>query len=124
MTVCHSRSRDLAALTRPADIVVVAIGQAQFLKADMVRPGAVVVDVGINRLPDGKLAGDVDFDAVARGRLGHHAGARRRRADDDHHAAAQHAASGDEKVSLCLTREIRHVLRARFQLGAISDPLT
>src|SRR5207244_10320204 len=65
VTVCHSRSRDLASLTRQGDIVVVAIGQARFLKADMVRPGAVVVDVGMNRLPDGKLTGDVDFDAVA-----------------------------------------------------------
>jgi len=64
VTVCHSRTRDIGALTRQADIVVVAIGQANFLKADMIRPGAVVVDVGINRLPDGKLAGDVDFAAV------------------------------------------------------------
>src|SRR5207244_8079873 len=58
------RTKDIGALTRQADIIVVAIGQAHFLKADMVRPGAVVVDVGINRLPDGKLVGDVDFDAV------------------------------------------------------------
>ncbi|MBV9122286.1 MAG: bifunctional methylenetetrahydrofolate dehydrogenase/methenyltetrahydrofolate cyclohydrolase FolD [Planctomycetes bacterium] len=65
VTVCHSRSRDLASLTRQADVVVAAIGQARFVKADMVRPGAVVVDVGINRLPDGKLAGDVDFEAVS-----------------------------------------------------------
>jgi methylenetetrahydrofolate dehydrogenase (NADP+)/methenyltetrahydrofolate cyclohydrolase len=64
VTVCHSRSRNLADITRSADIVVVAIGQARFLKGDMVRPGAVVVDVGINRLADGKLAGDVDFEAV------------------------------------------------------------
>jgi methylenetetrahydrofolate dehydrogenase (NADP+)/methenyltetrahydrofolate cyclohydrolase len=64
VTVCHSRSRNLAELTRRADVVVVAIGQAQLLKADMVRPGAVVVDVGMNRLPDGKLVGDVDFEAV------------------------------------------------------------
>ncbi|CAN5189843.1 bifunctional methylenetetrahydrofolate dehydrogenase/methenyltetrahydrofolate cyclohydrolase FolD [soil metagenome] len=64
VTVCHSRSRDLKALTLQADILVAAIGQARFITADMVRPGAVVVDVGINRLPDGKLAGDVDFDAV------------------------------------------------------------
>lgn len=66
VTVCHSRSRDIGSLTRQADIVVVAIGQAGFLKADMVRPGAVVVDVGMNRGPDGKLTGDVDFDAVAK----------------------------------------------------------
>jgi methylenetetrahydrofolate dehydrogenase (NADP+)/methenyltetrahydrofolate cyclohydrolase len=64
VTVCHSRSRDIPALTRQADIVVVAIGQARFLRADMVRPGAVVIDVGINRLPDGSLAGDVDFAGV------------------------------------------------------------
>jgi methylenetetrahydrofolate dehydrogenase (NADP+)/methenyltetrahydrofolate cyclohydrolase len=64
VTVCHSKSRDIGALTRQADIIVVAIGQAQFLKADMVRPGAVVVDVGINRNAAGKLVGDVDFDAV------------------------------------------------------------
>jgi methylenetetrahydrofolate dehydrogenase (NADP+)/methenyltetrahydrofolate cyclohydrolase len=66
VTVCHSRSNDLAGLTRQADVVVVAIGQAGFLKAEMVRPGAAVVDVGTNRLPDGKLVGDVDFEAVRR----------------------------------------------------------
>lgn len=64
VTVCHSRSRDIAVLTRQADIVVTAIGQAHFLKADMIRPGAVVIDVGTNRLPDGKLTGDVDFEGV------------------------------------------------------------
>ena len=64
VTVCHSRSKDLAALTRCADVVVAAIGRAHFLRADMIRPGAVVVDVGINRLPDGSLVGDVDFAAV------------------------------------------------------------
>ncbi len=64
VTVCHSKSRNLADLTRQADIVVMAIGQARLLKADMVRPGAAVVDVGMNRLPDGKLCGDMDFDAV------------------------------------------------------------
>lgn len=64
VTVCHSRSKDIAALTRSADIVVVAIGKANYLKADMIRKGVVIVDVGINRLPDGKLVGDVDFEAV------------------------------------------------------------
>jgi methylenetetrahydrofolate dehydrogenase (NADP+)/methenyltetrahydrofolate cyclohydrolase len=64
VTVCHSRSRDLSAITRGADIVIVAIGQPRFLTAEVIRPGAVVVDVGTNRLPDGKLVGDVDFDAV------------------------------------------------------------
>ncbi len=65
VTVCHSRSRDLARLTKQADILVAAIGQTRFITADMVRKEAVVIDVGMNRLADGKLAGDVDFDAVA-----------------------------------------------------------
>jgi methylenetetrahydrofolate dehydrogenase (NADP+)/methenyltetrahydrofolate cyclohydrolase len=64
VTVCHSRTPDIGEITRSADIVVMAIGQARFLKANMVRSGAVVVDVGMNRLPDGALVGDVDFDAV------------------------------------------------------------
>jgi methylenetetrahydrofolate dehydrogenase (NADP+)/methenyltetrahydrofolate cyclohydrolase len=64
VTVCHSRSKNIADLTRSADIIVVAIGQLRFLRADMVRPGAVVIDVGMHRLADGTLAGDVDFAAV------------------------------------------------------------
>ena len=63
VTVCHSRTKDLPAVTRQADIVIVAIGVAKFLTADMVKPGAVVIDVGINRTDEG-LCGDVDFDAV------------------------------------------------------------
>jgi methylenetetrahydrofolate dehydrogenase (NADP+)/methenyltetrahydrofolate cyclohydrolase len=66
VTVCHSRSRDLGALTRQADVLIVAIGKARFLTADMVRPGAVVVDVGVNRVPDSKgPVGDVDFGPVS-----------------------------------------------------------
>jgi len=65
VTVAHTATRDLAAITRSADIVIPAIGKARFLKADMVRLGAVVVDVGMNRLPDGKLCGDVDFESVS-----------------------------------------------------------
>lgn len=64
VTICHSKSRDLAGLTRQADVVVMAIGSPRFLEAGMVRPGAVVVDVGTNPLPGGGLVGDVDFDAV------------------------------------------------------------
>ncbi|MDR1958176.1 MAG: bifunctional methylenetetrahydrofolate dehydrogenase/methenyltetrahydrofolate cyclohydrolase FolD [Planctomycetaceae bacterium] len=64
VTVVHSRTKNLTDLTRQADILIVAIGKAKFLTADMVQPGAVVIDVGINRLPDGKICGDVDFDAV------------------------------------------------------------
>ncbi|HEY2630694.1 MAG TPA: bifunctional methylenetetrahydrofolate dehydrogenase/methenyltetrahydrofolate cyclohydrolase FolD [Usitatibacter sp.] len=64
VTICHSKTRDLGAMTRQADILVAAVGKARMIKAGMVKPGAVVIDVGINRLPDGKLAGDVDFEAV------------------------------------------------------------
>lgn len=64
VTVCHSRTPDLGAVTRSADIVVVAVGRAHLLTADMVKPGSVVLDVGVNRLPSGKLAGDADFDAI------------------------------------------------------------
>lgn len=68
VTVCHSHTKNLADITRQADILVVAIGKAEFVHADMVKPGAVVIDVGINRLPDGALAGDVatrEVEAVA-----------------------------------------------------------
>lgn len=64
VTVCHSRTRDLPSITRQADILIAAIGKANFVTADMVKPGAVVIDVGINRLND-KLVGDVDYNAVA-----------------------------------------------------------
>jgi methylenetetrahydrofolate dehydrogenase (NADP+)/methenyltetrahydrofolate cyclohydrolase len=63
VTVCHSRTRDLPAVAREAEILVAAIGKARFVTAEMIRPGAVVIDVGINRV-DGKLAGDVDFAAA------------------------------------------------------------
>ncbi|MBQ7295687.1 MAG: bifunctional methylenetetrahydrofolate dehydrogenase/methenyltetrahydrofolate cyclohydrolase FolD [Clostridia bacterium] len=64
VTVCHSKTKDLASFTKNADIIVAAVGRANFITASMVRDGAVVIDVGINRLENGKLAGDVDFDAV------------------------------------------------------------
>lgn len=64
VTVCHSRTRDLAAHCRQADILIAAIGQAKFITANMVQPGATVIDVGINRNEEGKLVGDVDFDPV------------------------------------------------------------
>lgn len=64
VTVCHSRTKDLKEVTKRADILVVAIGKPNFVTADMVKQGAVVVDVGINRLDNGKLCGDVDFEAV------------------------------------------------------------
>ena len=64
VTVCHSRTRDLAALCREADILVAAVGKPKFVTADMVKPGAVVIDVGMDRDENGKLCGDVDFAAV------------------------------------------------------------
>ncbi len=65
VTVCNSKTPDLAAVTRAADIVVTAAGRPRLVTGDMVKPGAVVIDVGINRLPDGTLVGDVDYAAVA-----------------------------------------------------------
>ena len=64
VTICHSRTRDLAEVTRRADILVAAVGKAKFVTADMVKQGATVIDVGMNRDENGKLCGDVDFDAV------------------------------------------------------------
>ena len=64
VTICHSRTVDLAAVCRGADILVAAIGKAKFVTADMVKPGAAVIDVGMNRDENGKLCGDVDYDAV------------------------------------------------------------
>lgn len=64
VTICHSRTKDLADITRQADIIVAAVGRPNFVTADMVKEGATVIDVGINRLPDGRLCGDVAFDDV------------------------------------------------------------
>ena len=64
VTVCHSRTKDLASFTKNADVIVAAVGRANFITADMVKEGAIVVDVGINRLDNGKLCGDIDFENV------------------------------------------------------------
>ena len=64
VTVCHSRTKNLAEMTKQADILIVAVGKEKIITADMVKPGAVVVDVGINRNAEGKLCGDVDFENV------------------------------------------------------------
>jgi methylenetetrahydrofolate dehydrogenase (NADP+)/methenyltetrahydrofolate cyclohydrolase len=64
VTICHSRTRDLASFTKQADILVAAIGKPGFVKRDMVKQGAIVIDVGMNRGADGKLCGDVDFENV------------------------------------------------------------
>ena len=64
VTICHSRTRNLAEIVKDADIVVAAVGRAGFITGDMIKPGAAVIDVGINRCEDGTLCGDVDFDAA------------------------------------------------------------
>lgn len=66
VTICHSRTPDLASQTRTADILVAAVGRLNLVGADMVKPGACVIDVGTNRTAEGKLRGDVDFDAVSK----------------------------------------------------------
>ena len=65
VTLCHSQTRDLPGKVRGADIVIAAIGKAKFVQGDWIKPGAIVIDIGMNRLPDGKLCGDVDFDAAS-----------------------------------------------------------
>jgi methylenetetrahydrofolate dehydrogenase (NADP+)/methenyltetrahydrofolate cyclohydrolase len=64
VTICHSKSKNIEMETKQADILIAAVGRAKLVTAAMVKPGACVIDVGVNRLSDGKLAGDVDFDAV------------------------------------------------------------
>ena len=66
VTICHSRTKNLAEITRQADILVAAVGKPKFVTADMVKPGAAVIDVGINRVAPKKLVGDVDFEAVSK----------------------------------------------------------
>jgi methylenetetrahydrofolate dehydrogenase (NADP+) / methenyltetrahydrofolate cyclohydrolase len=64
VTICHSATRDLPGLVRQADIVVAGVGKARFVPGAWIKPGAIVIDVGINRLPEGGLCGDVDFDSA------------------------------------------------------------
>ncbi len=64
VTVCHSRTRDVAGIVAASDIVVAAVGRPRFVQGDWVKPGATVIDVGINRMADGSLVGDVDFEAA------------------------------------------------------------
>ena len=97
VTIAHSRTKDLPALARTADILVAAVGRPEMVKGDWVKPGATVIDVGINRVPapdkgEGKtrLVGDVAYQRGGEGRRRHHAGARRRRTDDHRHADGQH----------------------------------
>ena len=98
VTLCHSRTRDLAAIARQADIIVAAIGRPEFVTADMVKPGAVVIDVGTTRVTDANkksgfsLKGDVNFAEVSPIASRITPRARRRGAHDHRHAAAQYPA--------------------------------
>ena len=87
VTICHSKTQDLASICREADILVAAVGKARFVTADMVKPGAVVIDVGMNRDENGKLCGD--------GCLLDHSRPRRRRPHDNCHAAEKHRGGGE-----------------------------
>ena len=102
VTLCHSRTADLAAHTRRADVVVAAVGRAGTLTADMVKPGAIVVDVGMNRNGAGKLCGDVDYAGVAEVAAAITPVPGRRRADDDRDAAVEHRRRG--RALRCGTR--------------------
>jgi methylenetetrahydrofolate dehydrogenase (NADP+) / methenyltetrahydrofolate cyclohydrolase len=64
VTICHSRTKDLSSVVKEADIVVAAVGVAKLVTAEMVKDGAVVIDVGVNRMSDGKLCGDVDYETL------------------------------------------------------------
>jgi methylenetetrahydrofolate dehydrogenase (NADP+)/methenyltetrahydrofolate cyclohydrolase len=64
VTICHSATRDLPGIVRQGDIVVAGVGKPKFVVGDWIKPGAIVIDVGVNRMADGKLCGDVDFDAA------------------------------------------------------------
>ena len=66
VTICHSKTRELESIVKEADIVVAALGRPKFVTANMIKDGAAVIDVGINRTDDGKLVGDVDFDSVSK----------------------------------------------------------
>ena len=66
VTLCHSKTQNISAITKAADIVICALGKPKFLTADMVKEGATVIDVGINRLEDGSLCGDVDFEEISK----------------------------------------------------------
>ncbi len=97
VTVAHSRTRDLPEVCRRADILVAAVGRPGMVRGDWIKPGATVIDVGINRIPapergEGKtrLVGDVDFDEAVQRRRRDHAGAGRRRPDDHRLPAGQH----------------------------------
>ena len=111
VTMCHSRTRDLPEVVPRADVLIAAVGRAEMIGADYVKPGAAVIDVGINRTEDG-LKGDVQFEAAAERAGPDHAGARRGWADDDRDAAAQHGGGGQAPEGIPLAGDARSRRRA------------
>jgi methylenetetrahydrofolate dehydrogenase (NADP+) / methenyltetrahydrofolate cyclohydrolase len=127
VTIAHSRTKDLAAVSRRADILCVAIGKPEFVKGDWIKPGATVIDVGINRVPgkEGKtrLVGDVAYDGGGQGRRRDHAGAGRGRADDDRVPAGEYVARGLRAGGGRGAGDLRRSHRPRLQkFSANPDP--
>ena len=107
MTLAHSRTRDLPSVARRADILVAAIGKAEMVRGSWIKPGAAVIDVGINRVAGeggkSRLVGDVAFAEAAEDCRRHHAGAGRRRPDDHRLPAAQYGHGGVPSARPCRT---------------------
>ena len=91
VTICHSATRDLPGIVRQGDIVVAGVGKPKFVPGDWIKPGAIVIDVGINRAARRQARGDVDFESAKERRGMDHAGAGRRGADDHRDAAGEYA---------------------------------
>ena len=123
VTICHSRTEDLPSVVRTGDVVVAAVGRAGMIRGSWIKPGAVVIDVGMNRDAAGKLCGDVAFDEAREDGGGHHPRARRGRPDDHRHAPPEHLRSGpaDAEVNPPFRPEVLEVARlgdARASGGA------
>ena len=91
VTICHSKTQNLPLVVHMADIVVAAVGKPKFITEDMIKEGAVVIDVGINRMADGKLCGDVDFDHVEKKGCLYNTCTWRSRPYDHYHVASKYA---------------------------------
>ena len=117
VTVAHSRTRDLPAECRRADVLVAAVGKPEMVRGDWIAPGATVIDVGVNRLPDGRLVGDVAFAEAAAGCRRDHAGARRRGSDDHRMPAGEHHDCRAAAPRRSVTAECSALFRRRRVTG-------
>ena len=134
VTIAHSRTRDLPAVARRADVLVAAVGRPEMVRGDWIKPGAIVIDVGVNRVagqgldasgkPKTRLVGDVAYAEAAHAR-GDHAGPRRRRADDDRDADGEYAdrgKTGGGHVSASVARGLRRRLQDMIFDPAVLQP--